>query len=195
MKATSLLLFSLLTTFSYSSELMIYQEDNKALIYHSRVFEKIQESLMNFGIRFERWDAHDCPVETMCAQQIQQIYEKDIWRLQEEEGFSSYDVISISSGYVDKESLRQKFLFEHTHDEPEIRFFVSGSGLFYLHIDDKVISVLCEQGDLIAVPENIPHWFDMGRDPSFSAIRFFTKKEGWIAYPTGSAIAQGYVKE
>ena len=43
-----------------------------------------------------------------------------------------------------------------------MRFFVAGSGLFTLHVGDRVYEVLCEQGDLIGVPDGTPHWFDMG---------------------------------
>ena len=52
--------------------------------------------------------------------------------------------------------------------------------------------VVCTQGDLISVPADTPHWFDMGARPHFQAIRFFTNPEGWVASFTGSAIAQRY---
>ena len=61
----------------------------------------------------------------------------------------------------------------------ELRFFVDGRGLFYLHLGDKVYCVLCEQGDLISVPANTTHWFDMGANPRFKCIRFFTTPDGW----------------
>jgi 1,2-dihydroxy-3-keto-5-methylthiopentene dioxygenase len=41
--------------------------------------------------------------------------------------------------------------------------------------------VLCEQGDLISVPANTPHWFDMGPNPYFIAIRLFNNPDGWVA--------------
>jgi 1,2-dihydroxy-3-keto-5-methylthiopentene dioxygenase len=88
--------------------------------------------------------------------------------------------------------MRLKFLNEHTHDDFEVRFFVDGSGLFYLHIDDKVYMVLCEQGDLISVPARTTHWFDMGVRPDFRCIRFFTVPEGWVGNFTGSDIANRF---
>jgi len=69
---------------------------------------------------------------------------------------------------------------------------VDGQGQFYIHQNDKVYSVLCEQGDLISVPANTPHWFDMGPNPSFKCIRLFTTPEGWVANFTGSRIAQRF---
>ncbi|MCI0668721.1 MAG: cupin, partial [Methylococcaceae bacterium] len=74
----------------------------------------------------------------------------------------------------------------------EIRFFVDGKGLFYLHIAGKVYLVLCEKGDLISVPANTTHWFDMGTNPDFKCIRFFTTENGWEAEFTGSGIARRF---
>ena len=69
---------------------------------------------------------------------------------------------------------------------------LAGSGLFTLHVGDKVYEVLCEAGDLIAVPDSMTHWFDMGPEPSFVAIRFFTEPDGWVGHFTGSDIAKRF---
>ncbi len=53
-------------------------------------------------------------------------------------------------------------------------------------------SVLCEKNDLISVPAHTPHWFDMGSEPNFTAIRIFDNPEGWIAQFTGDDIASAY---
>ena len=49
-------------------------------------------------------------------------------------------------------------------------------------------------GDLISVPAGTKHWFDMGIDPEFTAIRLFTNSEGWVAEFTGDMIAQRFPK-
>ena len=49
--------------------------------------------------------------------------------------------------------------------------------------------VLCEKDDLISVPAGTRHWFDMGPEPYFVAIRVFTNPAGWVANFTGSDIA------
>lgn len=54
-----------------------------------------------------------------------------------------------------------------------MRFFVAGSGQFTLHLGDKVYDILCEQGDLIGVPDGTRHRFDMSEQPHFVAIRLF----------------------
>ena len=67
-----------------------------------------------------------------------------------------------------------------------------GSGLFTLHVDGKVYEIECVQDDLIAVPDGALHWFDMGPEPRFIAIRFFTEPDGWVGHFTGTTIAQEF---
>lgn len=152
----------------------------------------IAAELRRIGVAFEQWDAaHPVkpgdPPETILA-----AYRADIDRLVDANGFRSVDVVSIAPDNPDREAMRAKFLDEHAHKEDEVRFFVAGSGLFSLHVDDKVYEVLCEAGDLIAVPDGTTHWFDMGPEPSFVAIRFFTEPDGWVGHFTGSDIAQKF---
>jgi 1,2-dihydroxy-3-keto-5-methylthiopentene dioxygenase len=52
--------------------------------------------------------------------------------------------------------------------------------------------VFCEKNDLILVPSGIPHWFDMGENPHFVAIRLFSDPEGLAVMLTGDAIAEGF---
>jgi 1,2-dihydroxy-3-keto-5-methylthiopentene dioxygenase len=54
--------------------------------------------------------------------------------------------------------------------------------------------VLCTQGDLIGVPDGTRHWFDMGPNPHFVAIRLFTNPAGWVANFTGDEIAARFAR-
>lgn len=152
-------------------------------------FVTINYQLGQIGVQFERWAATavfsaDADQDTVLA-----AYADAIDRLKSQYDFQSVDVISLTPSHPDKAAFRQKFLAEHIHDDFEIRFFVEGRGLFYLHVANKVYAVLCEQGDLISVPANTTHWFDMGENPRFKTIRLFTTADGWVAKFTGSAIA------
>jgi 1,2-dihydroxy-3-keto-5-methylthiopentene dioxygenase len=113
-------------------------------------------------------------------------------RLMRENGFKSVDVVSLTPDHPQREALRARFLDEHTHSEDEVRFFVDGQGLFYIHKAEQVYAVLCEKGDLVSVPDNTTHWFDMGPEPRFTAIRLFSNPEGWVASFTGSDIASRF---
>lgn len=175
------------------SEIKIFAENNPAKpVVTSNKPAEIAQHLKTLGVRFEQWTTSatikpgDAPETVLAA------YRKDIDRLKAEEGYITVDVVSLSSSAPNKAELRKKFLSEHTHGEDEVRFFVGGEGLFTLHIKDKVVEVLCQQGDLISVPAKTPHWFDMGPNPNFIAIRLFNNPEGWVAHYTGSDIADKF---
>jgi 1,2-dihydroxy-3-keto-5-methylthiopentene dioxygenase len=175
------------------TRLRIYGEQTPARPHTETSDGGVIASLLNArGIRFERWQT---PVQlTPGASQDEVIaaYRADIERLQQEKGYVAVDVVSLNPDHPEKAAFRQKFLNEHRHSEDEVRFFVAGSGLFSLHLDDQVYEVLCEQGDLIGVPDNTRHWFDMGPNPYFIAIRLFTNPAGWVADFTGTDIAEKF---
>lgn len=152
----------------------------------------IAELLGHIGVRFERWETRHRLPPIADEAQVFETYRGDIERLVSEYGFQSVDVVSIAPDHPQREALRAKFLDEHSHEEAEVRFFVAGSGLFSLHADGRVYEVLCEEGDLISVPDRMTHWFDMGPRPYFIAIRFFTRPDGWIGHFTGNDIAQRF---
>lgn len=152
----------------------------------------IARHLGDIGVRFEQWQAAEPIAPGDAPEKVLAAYAADIERLKRENGYQAVDVISLNADHPDKGALRQKFLNEHTHSEDEVRFFVAGSGLFTLHVNDRVYEVLCEAGDLIGVPDGTRHWFDMGPAPYFVAIRLFTNVEGWVANFTGADIAQRF---
>jgi 1,2-dihydroxy-3-keto-5-methylthiopentene dioxygenase len=152
----------------------------------------IAEQLEKVGVRFEQWQASQPIVPGASQDEVIAAYRGDIDRLIGEKGYQSLDVISLTPDHPERAALRQKFLSEHTHSEDEVRFFVAGSGQFTLHIAGKVYDILCEQGDLIGVPDGTRHWFDMSESPYFVAIRLFTSKDGWVAQFTGDDIAQNF---
>ena len=148
--------------------------------------------LAPIGVGFEQWQATQEVAPGDSSEKIMAAYRDDIDRLVAERGFKSIDVVSIAPDHPAREEMRRKFLEEHFHKEDEVRFFVAGSGLFTLHVGDRVYEITCEQGDLIAVPDGTTHWFDMGPEPSFVAIRFFTEPDGWVGHFTGTDIAQRF---
>ena len=154
--------------------------------------DEIAAQLARIGVDFEQWEASQ-PIRPGDAPEvILDAYRADIDRLVAARGFRTVDVVSIAPDNPQREAMRGKFLDEHFHKEDEVRFFVAGSGLFTLHVEDKVYEILCEAGDLIGVPDGTTHWFDMGPEPSFVAIRFFTEPDGWVGHFTGTDIAQRF---
>lgn len=151
--------------------------------------EDIASTLAEVGVRFERWQAAAPVAPGASPDEVIGAYRHEIDKLMQERGYVTVDVISLDRDHPQKAELRAKFLEEHRHAEDEVRFFVAGRGLFTLHIGEFVYSVLCEKNDLISVPAGTPHWFDMGENPHFVAIRLFNNPEGWVAQFTGEDIA------
>lgn len=175
------------------SQLTIYADNNpKNVLTSTANTDEIAAQLAFVNVRFEQWQANAQINESTTNEQIIDAYKNDIARLKEQNGYQTVDVISLAKGNPAAPQMREKFLFEHTHSEDEVRFFVKGQGLFCLHIGTKIYQVLCQKGDLISVPTLTPHWFDMGSDPEFTAIRLFNNTEGWVAKSTESEIAKQF---
>ena len=175
------------------SRLRIFAEEHpdEALLSTSDRAAMARE-LARIGVTFEQWQATRGIEPGAPPEDVLAAYRNDIDRLVAQRGFRSVDVVSIAPDNPQREAMRAKFLDEHFHKEDEVRFFVAGSGLFTLHVDGNVYEILCTQGDLIAVPDSTRHWFDMGPEPSFIAIRFFTDPDGWVGHFTGTDIARKF---
>jgi 1,2-dihydroxy-3-keto-5-methylthiopentene dioxygenase len=170
------------------SRLQVFDEaDAAAALLDTGDGAEIAAELARVGVRFERW-----PTREIGDTAILDAYAPEIARLQAEGGYQSVDTVAMAPDHPERETLRGKFLSEHTHGEDEVRFFVEGEGLFTLHAQGKVFNMLCTQGDLISVPAGMPHWFDMGASPRFTAIRLFRNPDGWIARFTGDTIADRF---
>ena len=175
------------------SRLRIFAEDHPdEPLLASTDRGEITRELAAIGVVLEQWEATQPVAPGASQEEVFAAYRADIDRLVAERGFRSVDVASIAPDNPKRDEMRAKFLDEHFHKEDEVRFFVAGSGLFTLHVDGKVYEMLCTQGDLIAVPDSTKHWFDMGPEPSFVAIRFFTEPDGWVGHFTGTDIAQRF---
>ena len=175
------------------SRLRIFADDAPDVpLLTSHDGDEIARELARIGVTFERWQASQPVAPGASQEEVIAAYRDDIDRLVAERGFNSVDVISIAPDNPKREEMREKFLDEHFHKEDEVRFFVAGSGLFTLHVDDRVYEIECVKDDLIAVPDGTTHWFDMGPEPNFVAIRFFQQADGWIGHFTGTDIARKF---
>ena len=175
------------------SRLRIFTEDNPSEpLLSTEALDEIEAELQAIGVRFEQWQASR-PIEAGDAPDVVlEAYKPDIDRIVAEKGFKTVDVVSIAPDHPKREEMRGKFLAEHFHKEDEVRFFVDGSGLFTLHVGERIYEIRCEKGDLIGVPDSTLHWFDMGPEPRFVAIRFFTEPDGWVGHFTDSGLAERF---
>jgi len=151
--------------------------------------DEIARELAAVGVRFERWSADRPLASDADHAAILEAYRSSVERVQQDGGYGTVDVLQLAKGTPNTEPIRKKFLDEHAHTEDEVRFFVAGSGAFYLRLDGRVYQAICVRGDLLSVPAGTRHWFDMGPDPEFTAIRWFNNQTGWVPQFTGDAIA------
>lgn len=181
------------------TSLKIFNDNNpKTPIFDSNTvtdtdkIDKIIQRLREVGVRFEQWSTIESLTSVATQEEVLTAYQSEVDQLINEERYLTVDVVSLTADNPNKKAFREKFLNEHTHSEDEVRFFVDGEGLFSLHLENQVFEVLCTRGDLISVPANTRHWFDMGANPNFTAIRFFNNPEGWVANFTESDIASKF---
>lgn len=175
---------------------LVIQPENspETELLRSNNFDEIVTQLQERGVRLERWHADKELGDTTDSEEILAAYNSHVQRFRDD-GFDTVDVVRLAPDPNDPQwsekalAARSKFLDEHTHSDDEVRFFVSGKGAFYLRINGQVLAVVCEAGDLLFVPAGTTHWFDMGRNPQFTAIRFFRIPEGWVGNFTGNDIS------
>jgi len=170
--------------------------DGSTIVFQSSDRDAVARELSTVNVRYEYREPLDVPAGAS-AEQVMEIFSDIIAEFGANEHYTTVDVAQLHPTDSDDwqalaSAARAKFLNEHTHDDDEVRYFVQGSGIFYLHIDGKVHAVLCTAGDLLDVPANTTHWFDMGTRPDFTAVRFFKVDDGWVGDFTGSDISSRF---
>lgn len=181
------------------TRLVIAPDDNpNDVVTDTEKRTEITAALAAVGVRLEQWPT-TALAPSATDEEILAAYASDIDRLRNEGGYLTVDVARLHRGGESDDEwaakaggARAKFLAEHTHADDEVRYFVDGRGAFYLRLDGRVHIVLCETGDLIGVPAGTRHWFDMGTNPGFTALRLFRDPEGWVGNFTGDAIASSF---
>lgn len=158
-----------------------------------RDYDGARQYLGSIGIEYERWKA-DKPIRDGSTQdEILEAYGSDIDKLKEKGGYTTADVIDIDRNTPGIDEMLAKFNKEHWHDEDEVRFTISGRGVFHIHPKEgEVVAIEVHEGDLIRVPRETHHWFDLCEDKKIRAIRLFQNKSGWTPYYTGSGVDAGY---
>ncbi|RDU38374.1 acireductone dioxygenase [Neobacillus piezotolerans] len=113
--------------------------------------------------------------------EILKTFENEIKEISARRGYKAQDVISLSDSTPNLDTLLENFKREHHHTDDEVRFIVSGHGIFVIQgKNGEFFDVNLDPGDLISVPENVRHYFTLQEDRKVVAIRIFVTKEGWV---------------
>ena len=114
-------------------------------------------------------------------EEILQAFKTEIDDISERRGYKTADIISLSDATPNLDEMLKNFQQEHHHTDDEVRFIVSGHGVFVIQgKDERLFEVHLNPGDLISVPENIRHYFTLADDRKVVAVRIFVTQEGWV---------------
>ncbi|HEY0201217.1 MAG TPA: hypothetical protein VGC24_05950 [Burkholderiaceae bacterium] len=148
---------------------------------------KIGTALQALGLQWGRWPQRRSVVGESLDEALA-AYQDEIDTLRGSLSIQSIDRVHVTPGQAGWPALRAQFVTEHTHADAEVRFFLGGTGLFYIRRPDGgYVALLCEAQEWIALPAGLPHFFDAGDEPDFDALRLFTVPNGWVAQSTGVA--------
>jgi 1,2-dihydroxy-3-keto-5-methylthiopentene dioxygenase len=151
--------------------------------------EEILAFLNSQEVIYEHWDITKLPENLQEKyvltdeekSEILAVFGTEIAAISEKRGYKAQDVISLSENTPNLETLLVNFQKEHHHTDDEVRFIVSGHGVFIIQgKDGSFFEVHLEPGDLISVPPNIRHYFTLKEDRKVVAVRIFVTTEGWV---------------
>ena len=152
---------------------------------------EVRAALAPLGIDYERWSLDRVPGDAS-ADEVLAAYADEIDEMKRRGCYVTADVIDVNPTTPNLEAMLARFDKEHTHDEDEVRFILSGRGIFFLHLDQKVVSVEVGPGDMLRVPRGTTHWFTLCEDRRIRAIRWFQATSGWTPLYTDSGLERGY---
>lgn len=152
---------------------------------------EVTKYLADNGIEFATWGTDRVPKSISGPrnltpeekQQILDLYKPEIDALIAKNAYVTSDVVSLAPETPNLGGLLATFKKEHYHTDDEVRFVAAGRGIFYLKHKDAADYYECEvhPGDLIVVPANTWHYFDLCEDQSIGCVRIFKTKDGWVA--------------
>lgn len=162
-----------------------------------RTAEEITSGLAEYGIDYERWQPAHPVADDAPPDEILRAYAKEIDELKTRGGYVTADVIDVNPLTPGLDGMLAKFSREHWHDEDEVRFIIAGHGLFHIHTKvggaGPVLAIEVEAGDLIRVPRDTLHWFNLCGDRRIRAIRLFQDTAGWTPHYTDSHVDEGFL--
>jgi 1,2-dihydroxy-3-keto-5-methylthiopentene dioxygenase len=155
--------------------------------------KQVAEFLAPFGIEYERWDVDERIGADATDEEILAAFAPEIERLKQAGGYVTADVINITPDTPGLDAMLAKFDKEHFHTEDEVRFTVKGSGLFHIHPEQgPVFSITVTAGDLISVPRETRHWFNLCGERTIRCIRLFEDVSGWTPHYENQGVHAQY---
>ncbi len=119
-------------------------------------------------------------------------YTPPLEQIMKDNGYVTMDQVKMWAEMPNFDALCQKFVGEHLHTDDEVRFVLSGSGVFEIRsLDDRWMKVLVEPQDFISVPANRYHRFYLTDEKKIQCMRLFKDQSGWTpVYREAAAAAK-----
>lgn len=153
--------------------------------------QEIRDYLHYHGITQNTWQVPD-PLTRLTQKdsltpeekgEILAAYKPQLDDLKVNGGYIQNDVISLCKQTPQVEELLRKFDHDHYHTEDEVRFILSGRGIFGFEGKGREkFSIEVTGGDFITIPAYHWHWFTLGENRDIKAIRLFQDMSGWTPY-------------
>ncbi|HAQ06402.1 MAG TPA: acireductone dioxygenase [Bacillus bacterium] len=161
--------------------------------------QEVEVFLNEQEVIYEKWDIAKLPTRLEGKfllsdeekQEILEAFKEEITDISVRRGYKANDVISLSENTPNLDQLLANFKQEHHHTDDEVRFIVSGHGVFVIQgKNGEFFEVFLEPGDLISVPENVRHFFTLQDDRQVVAVRIFVTTEGWVPIYESEEVSQ-----
>lgn len=107
-------------------------------------------------------------------------YQASLDKIKKSWGYSAQDVVELYPAMPNLEPLCAKFDKEHLHTDDEVRFVLSGEGVFDVRSkDDLWMRILVQAGDFILVPADRNHLFFLTEKKAIRCVRLFKDNPSW----------------
>ena len=153
--------------------------------------QEIRATLAGLGIDYERWDLGILPenaADLAPADEVLAAFSTAIEEMKQRGGYTTADVIDVRPETPGLDAMLARFDKEHTHSEDEVRFILAGRGIFFLDLEERVVSVEVGPGDMLRVPCGTRHWFTLCDERRIRAVRWFQDTTGWTPHYTGTGV-------
>lgn len=148
--------------------------------------------LSRFGIHFQQFHVNEAGNE-LNEKETLDFYDAALSPIKEKGGYTDADLVDLKPDTPGLDEMLKKFNREHTHSEDEVRFCLSGRGIFHLNpADSEVFAIELEQGDLISIPAGTKHWFNLCQDKRMKVIRLFQDSTGWTPRYSNEKTEEAY---
>ncbi|HEY9619927.1 MAG TPA: hypothetical protein V6C78_06145 [Crinalium sp.] len=153
--------------------------------------DDIARELAPLNVQLKCWSIGDDPdVQNLLAKdalsdeekaQVLEAFDGYFEQLKQTDGYQSRDLIVLHPEVTNLSTLLAKFDTIHYHTDREVRYIITGDGVFgFVRPDGTQVELTVQAEDYINLPANIEHWFELTRSQRIKAVRYFTTTEGWV---------------